>query len=77
MTKCHWVFPWVYWGCKNEALITGMCEEHTTHCINCDNLATGGCCHTSQFVCGYPLCHECTHSEKGSGHEKKVVTNEG
>jgi len=71
ISKCKWVLAWNYSGCHNAATITGMCEEHTTHCItkDCGNLATSECCWTSGFVCGYPICSKCKHVE-GAGHQR-------
>lgn len=38
-----------------------LCEEHATaKCASCGQPATHGCDFCGQFVCGTPLCDECT-----------------
>lgn len=38
-----------------------LCEEHATaKCASCGQPATHGCDFCGQFVCGTPLCNECT-----------------
>ncbi|WP_160006912.1 hypothetical protein [Rhizobium sp. 18055] len=40
-----------------------LCEEHVkVTCASCGNAATHGCDYCGQFVCGTPLCDECTYS---------------
>ncbi|GAA4108542.1 hypothetical protein ACFFTN_01155 [Aminobacter aganoensis] len=39
-----------------------LCEEHATaKCSSCGQPATHGCDFCGQFVCGAPLCDECTY----------------
>lgn len=40
-----------------------LCEEHIKSiCASCGKPATHGCDYCGQFVCGTPLCDECTYS---------------
>lgn len=43
---------------------TGQCKKHQDRCCMCGELATKSCSHTSQFVCGAPLCDDCEHEHK-------------
>ncbi|TWB61634.1 hypothetical protein FBZ98_101979 [Rhizobium sp. ERR 922] len=44
-----------------------LCEEHASaKCASCGQPATHGCDFCGQFVCGMPLCDECTYgTEQG------------
>jgi hypothetical protein len=48
-----------------------LCEEHSSaKCRSCGQPATHGCDFCGQFVCGMPLCDECTYGadeSKSSG----------
>lgn len=40
-----------------------LCEEHAkAKCASCGQPGTHGCDYCGQFVCGMPLCDECTFS---------------
>ncbi|MBX4870620.1 hypothetical protein HJA85_27245 [Rhizobium bangladeshense] len=40
-----------------------LCEEHIkAKCASCGQPGTHGCDYCGQFVCGTPLCDECTYS---------------
>lgn len=57
--KCTYSKAWVG-GCKSEKILdNGQCEDHQGKC-SCGNLATHDCAHAGQFVCGRPLCDECS-----------------
>lgn len=44
-----------------------LCEEHATaKCSSCKQPATHGCDFCGQFVCGAPLCDECTFGTDSS-----------
>lgn len=44
-----------------------LCEEHTkAKCASCGQPATHGCDFCGQFVCGTPLCDECTFGTDSS-----------
>jgi len=39
-----------------------LCDDHATaKCVSCGKAATHGCDFCGQFVCGMPLCDECTY----------------
>ena len=45
-----------------------LCEEHAgKKCCVCGEQATQECCYAGQFVCGAPLCPNCTG---GTDHTK-------
>jgi hypothetical protein len=44
-----------------------LCEEHASaKCSSCGQPATHGCDFCGQFVCGFPLCDECTYGTDDS-----------
>jgi len=44
-----------------------LCEEHaSSKCSSCGQPATHGCDFCGQFVCGMPLCEECTYGTDDS-----------
>lgn len=56
----------IAWGglCGDPADETGMCEKHRgMKCRSCGAQATRECSYTGQFVCGAPLCDNCTHTD--------------
>lgn len=59
------------WGgkCENEADDSGFCEEHKDmKCCSCGKQATHSCSETGMFICGFPLCDDCTHNTHPEGH---------
>ena len=61
MTRCNYKPAWVD-RCKSEAVDGGMCAtHHGKRCVGCGAIADRECCHTFQFVCGFPLCPQCGH----------------
>lgn len=61
--KCQYEKSWIG-KCGKEA-VNGFCEEHSkVKCCKCGKKATKECEHTSQFVCGAPLCKDCDHGHK-------------
>lgn len=64
--KCKFDIPWV--GKCKKSVEPGefYCAEHLKEkCYKCKRQATKGCAHTSQFVCGYPMCDEHNHHSDG------------
>ena len=73
-------------GAETECAI---CPEHQQRkCSGCKKQATRECSYTGQFVCGSPLCDDCTwtdgDSTKGLGwgfightHQPKTTTHGG
>lgn len=58
VVTCQYVLPW-QGQCKcTDILDNGNCKEHQDRC-SCGKLATHGCAHAGQFVCGRPLCDDC------------------
>jgi hypothetical protein len=58
--RCKFDIAWVG-RCNAAADDSGLCEKHrAVKCTSCQEQATGECCHTGQFVCGAPLCDNCT-----------------
>jgi hypothetical protein len=53
------------YGCACGKLVEHgryLCEEHSAaKCSSCGRPATHGCDFCGQFVCGAPLCDECTY----------------
>ncbi len=71
MPQCKFDIAWVG-RCNADADESGLCEKHRgVKCSSCkDGQATSECCHTGQFVCGAPLCDNCTgwvDTSKASG----------
>jgi len=58
---CKWNESWI--GiCNEPADESGFCEKHKVKvCVCCKGIATRSCDHTGQFVCGAPLCDNCSH----------------
>lgn len=66
MTKCPYSLAWIGL-CGAEAGTDGYCEAHSgLKCQSCGNQAAGECSYTGQFVCGFPLCPDCTGWEDRS-----------
>jgi len=66
--KCKFDLGWSG-KCKSDA-IKGKeyCEEHLeVKCKSCGIQATHLCGETGQFVCGAPLCDDCTHNVSPRG----------
>ena len=64
---CKFQLAWIG-RCKNSAVENGMCEKHKNlKCISCGAPATHQCSETGQFVCGYPLCDDCEHTNAIDG----------
>ena len=55
-------FPTYGWPCgKPVEHGRYLCESHAAAmCSSCGQVATHGCDYCGQFVCGAPLCDECT-----------------
>jgi hypothetical protein len=51
------------------------CEKHSLACVSCGAPATHTCDQTGQFVCGAPLCDECTHNTHPEGHNGGIGFN--
>lgn len=59
MNKCKFVVAWV--GPCKQPCVEEFCDKHAAEiCSGCGAHATHDCCHTGQFVCGAPLCENCT-----------------
>lgn len=65
MKKCNFDKAWVG-RCKVEIEDSECgCKDHKDiKCCVCGEQATGECDHTAQFVCGFPLCDNCTGAQK-------------
>ena len=62
--------------CKNIVYESGFCEKHKKRkCVVCGEQATHDCNETGQFVCGAPLCDDCTHNIHPEGHNGGVGFN--
>lgn len=62
--------------CTNPVHKEGdKCEEHQMKCCSCGAPATHECAETGQFVCGAPLCDDCTHNTHPEGHNGGVGFN--
>ena len=62
MKECKFQRAWSP-KCKREADESGYCIEHKgVKCVSCGQQATHSCSETGQFVCGAPLCDDCTHN---------------
>ena len=61
MKKCGFDEAWIG-NCKTEIQDhETACEKHVKlKCCVCGKQATHTCAHTAQFVCGFPLCDNCT-----------------
>lgn len=58
MNKCRFDLAWI--GPCNQECEVEFCDKHAVTMCNCGAHATHECCHTGQFVCGAPLCPNCT-----------------
>ena len=48
-------------ACGDETVGSDLCEKHAAEkCCSCGAPATHGCDFCGQFVCGAPLCGDCT-----------------
>lgn len=56
--SCCYSEPWQGECGSNAILDNGQCENHQKKC-SCGKMATHGCSHAGQFVCGRPLCDDC------------------
>lgn len=57
-------------NCGALILAGHYCVAHVTErCTCCGEQATHECSHAGQFVCGYPLCNDCWHCDRG--HERR------
>jgi hypothetical protein len=62
MSTCGFSMAWVG-RCKNPAEPGKRCQQHAGKvCVSCGQPATHECDETGQFVCGEPLCDDCTHT---------------
>lgn len=60
---CQYDMPW-RGSCGSKIILdNGQCEDHQDKC-SCGKLATHGCAHAGQFVCGRPLCDDCKCSHR-------------
>lgn len=65
---CLWSEAWIG-RCNKLVPVTlepvGMCEDHAKlRCCSCNAQATHSCEHTGGFVCGMPLCANCSHGPR-------------
>ena len=75
MKTCKYNIAWVG-KCKQAATVSGYCEEHAgIACVSCGGQATHQCDETGQFVCGAPLCDDCTHNTHPEGHNGGIGFN--
>lgn len=56
---CRYAEPWQGECGSKNILDNGQCEKHQSKC-SCGQVATHGCSHAGQFVCGRPLCDDCS-----------------
>ena len=65
MGECKFDRAWI--GNCNKPTKEGSeyCVEHDIPCCVCGEHATHECSETFQFVCGAPLCNNCTHDFSG------------
>ena len=60
MGKCIFDRAWIG-ACSKESAENDFCEEHiNSKCCVCKKQATRECAYAGQFVCGSPLCDNCT-----------------
>ena len=75
MKTCNYDLAWVG-KCKQPATYGDYCEEHAViTCASCGEQATHQCDETGQFVCGAPLCDDCTHNTHPQGHNGGIGFN--
>jgi len=61
-STCRYDLAW-RGPCGKPAISNGFCETHREEkCCRCKKQATRECEETGQFVCGAPLCDDCTHT---------------
>jgi hypothetical protein len=61
MAKCIFDVAWCG-RCTAEATEGQFCDKHKVLiCVVCGKQATKECDYAGQFVCGAPLCDECTY----------------
>lgn len=65
--ECKFIKAWIG-ECGQDADESGYCGEHKIKCCSCGAQATHECVETLQFVCGAPLCGDCTHNVHHDGH---------
>ena len=59
---CPWIRAWIGPCGKQGHGGNALCKDHHgKRCVGCGALATQGCGHTGQFVCGAPICPNCRH----------------
>ena len=59
--QCRFSLAWIG-SCKKPCGESGFCDQHEgVKCCKCGKQATQECPHTSQFVCGFPICDTCKH----------------
>jgi hypothetical protein len=73
MNGCKYIKCYASSNCGDDTVNgSDFCLEHINkECVSCKEQATYECCHTGQFVCGAPLCDNCTgfvDSTKPSGN---------
>lgn len=73
MSQCKYDCGWAGQCTKeaNAGSLREMCHLHDhLRCASCGKPATRECDHTGiQFVCGAPLCGECSHAAPKRGEE--------
>jgi hypothetical protein len=68
--KCRYKRAYSLTNCNQEADKSGFCKEHKgKKCCVCGEQATHECNYTGQFVCGYPLCDNCTEGKAGDSNK--------
>ncbi len=76
IVMCGFIKAWVG-KCKTQVHRDGdKCEEHQIKCCSCGAPSTHQCDQTGQFVCGSPLCDDCTHNMHPQGHNGGVGFNQ-
>ncbi len=75
IVMCGFHKAWVG-KCKTQVLREGdKCDEHQIKCRSCSAPATHQCAETGQFVCGAPLCDDCTHNIHPQGYNGGIGFN--
>ena len=69
---CNFDKAWIG-NCKNEK----PCPDHKNlKCCSCGEPATKECAETGQFVCGFPLCDNCEHTNYEDGTNGGIGFNQ-
>lgn len=61
LRECRYDMPWAGRCRRPTTHESGICEDHRGEkCVVCGGQSTHGCSYAGQFVCGAPLCDDCT-----------------